>query len=257
MCVYLDLVILLNICVDFLLLLGTNRLSGYGSQCLRLGLSSILGGLYAGACMLPGFSFLSNVIWRLVSLAIMAVIAFGADRSALRRGTVFVFLSMALGGIATGLGKNSFSALILSAGILTGMCFIGFRGNIGLKQYAKVQIRYGGKSFDLTALRDTGNTLIDPLTGGHVLIAGPELAWDMLGITQQQLADPIGTIGQGRYPRLRLIPYRAVGQSCGMLLALSADGIMIDGRKVNPLVAFAPNGFGKEEVYQALTGGVV
>ena len=101
--VYLDLVILLNFGVDFLLLMGTNRWSGYRSQSLRVGLSAGIGGLYAGICMLPGFYFLSRALWRIISLGIMSAVAFGMDRSALRRGVVFIFLSMALGGIAMGL----------------------------------------------------------------------------------------------------------------------------------------------------------
>ena len=255
--VYLDLVILLNFGVDFLLLLGTNRLSGYRSQILRVVLSAAIGGLYAGICMTPGFYFLSNLLWRLISLGIMSVVAFGMDRSALRRGVVFIFLSMALGGIAMGLGKGSVSSLLLSAALLAGMCFVGFRGTVGSKQYAKVQLKYGDKLYHLTALIDSGNTLTDPVTGGQVLIVGPGVAWDVLGITREQLADPIGTIEHGNFKGLRLIPYRAVGQPGGMLLAASMKEVRLDGRQANTLVAFAPNPFGKEEVYQALTGGVL
>lgn len=257
MSVYLDLVVLLNFGVDFLLLLGTNRLSGYRSKILRVGLSAGIGGMYAAVCMLPGFIFLSHTFWRIISLGIMSMVAFGMDRSAFRRGVVFTFLSMALGGIAIGLGKSSISSLLLSAALLTGMCYIGFRGTMGTRQYAKVQLKFGDKLHHLTALRDSGNTLTDPVTGGQVLIVGPGVAWDLVGIPKDQLADPIGTIERGKFAGFRLIPYRAVGQPGGMLLAISVDEVLIDGKKANTLVAFAPNPFGKEEVYQALTGGVL
>lgn len=255
--VYLDLVILLNIGVDFLLLLGTNRLSGYRTQVIRAVLSAGIGGIYAGACMLPGLYFLSNTFWRIISLGIMSIVAFGMDRSAIRRGVVFVFLSMALGGIAIGLGRGSISSLLLSAAVLGGMCFVGFQGAIGARQYAKVRLKYREQTYDLTALIDSGNTLIDPVTGGRAMIVGPGVAWDVLGISQEELRNPIVTIEQGRYQGLRLIPYRAVGQPGGMLLAVCMDEVLIDGRQANTLVAFAPNSFGKEEVYQALTGGVL
>ena len=42
----------------------------------------------------------------------------------------------------------------------------------------------------------------------------------LLGLTTEQLEDPIGTISRGKYPGLRLIPYTAVGKSAGMLLAM-------------------------------------
>lgn len=255
--VYLDLVILLNFGVDFLLLLGTNRLSGYRSHIIRVTFSAGIGGFYAGICMMPGFYFLSNLLWRFISLGLMSMVAFGMDRSAFRRGVVFIFLSMALGGLAMGLGKGNISSLLLSAALLSGMCFVGFRGAIGTKQYAKVQLKYGDKQYHLTALRDSGNTLTDPITGSQVLIVGPGVAWDLMGLHKDQLADPIGTIERGNFIGLRLIPYRAVGQPGGMLLAISMDEVWIDGRQSNTLVAFAPNPFGKEDVYQALTGGVL
>lgn len=257
MWVYLDLVILLNFGVDFLLLLGTNRLSGFSSRMFRLLLSAGIGGVYAGICMMPGFFFLSNTLWRMVCLGIMATVAFGWNRSALTRGTVFVFLSMALGGIAVGLGKGSFPVLLLSAAVVAMMCMVGFRGSIGSRKYAEVALTYHDKVYHLTALKDSGNTLTDPITGRRVLIAGPKLAWDVFGMTPEQLSDPIGTMEQGNLQGFRLIPYRAVGQSCGMLLATSFEKVVIDGQYTNPLVAFAPNRFGKGEVYQALTGGVL
>lgn len=255
--VYLDLVVLLNFGVDFLLLLGTNRLSGYRCQFLRAGLAAGVGGIYAGICMLPGFYFLSGLLWRIVSLGIISAVAFGINRGAIRRGIVFSFLCMALGGLAIGLGKNSFSSLLLSATLLAGMCIIGFRGNVGSKQYAMVQLRYENKVYHITALRDSGNTLTDPVSGGQVLIVDPRVARDLLGMNKEQLSDPISTLESGKFKGLRLIPYRAVGQPGGMLLGISLDEVLIDGRRANTLVAFAPNSFGREEAYQALTGGVL
>ena len=103
MAVYLDLVVILNFLVDFLLLIGTNRLCGYPMKPARAAISALLGGVYAGACMLPGFRFLGNTLWRLVSLGIMSITAFGWNGGTARRSVLFIFLSMALGGIALGL----------------------------------------------------------------------------------------------------------------------------------------------------------
>ena len=107
MTVYLDLVVLLNFLVDGLLLMGANRLTGYPAGWRRCALAAAVGGVYAGACMLPACRFLGNTLWRIVSLVSMAVIAFGWNFSALRRGTIFVLLSMALGGLASSMGNTS------------------------------------------------------------------------------------------------------------------------------------------------------
>ena len=254
---YLDIVMLLNFLVDFFLLLGTNRLAGYPPGYIRAAAAAIFGGGYAGVCMLPQMRFLGNTLWRLVSLVFIAIIAFGCNRSTLRRCVLFVFLSMALGGIVSGLESKSFPALIFAAGCVALMCRAGFLGKTGKGTYVPVELTYEGKTYKLTALRDTGNMLSDPVTGQQVLVAGADIGFDIFGFTPNQLADPIATMEKSPICGLRLIPYRAVGRSAGMLLAVKFERVMINGQRAGDLVAFAPDSFGKTEAYQALTGGFV
>lgn len=255
--VYLDLVVLLNFLVDFLLLLGTNRLAGFPPGGRRALPAAVLGGIYGGACLLPGFTFLGNSLWRLVSLCLMAGIAFGWNRSAVQRGAVFVLLSMALGGLATGLGKGSFPMLVLSAGLMWLLCRVSFRGSVGQKEYVPVELQWEDRKLSLIALRDTGNTLRDPLTGEQVLVAGADVAMELVGLTEQQLRHPVETLARGEVPGLRLVPYHAVGQPGGMLMALRFHGAKIGNTYGDPLVAFAPEVLARGEVYRMLTGGTV
>ena len=117
MVVYADLAIILNFAVDLCLLLGTNRLSGYGTSWKRVLPAAVLGSVYGAACLLPGMQFMGNMLWRVVILILMSLIAFGATVSGLRRGILFVFLSMALGGIALGIGKSGFWGIVAFVGI--------------------------------------------------------------------------------------------------------------------------------------------
>ena len=190
-------------------------------------------------------------------LAVMSVVAFGWNRSTVRKGILFIFLSMALGGVAVCIGKGGFLGIVASAGVMTVLSLIGFSDNVGMKKYVPVELQYKGKKQTLVALRDTGNLLTDPVTGQKVLVAGPEVAWEIAGITPQQLERPVETISQQSIPGLRLIPYRCVGQSSGMLLAVHFDSVKIDGVECGRLVAFTPNGFGSGAEYQALIGGKV
>lgn len=254
--VYLDLVILLNFLVDFLLILGTNRLAGYPAFPLRAAAAAAVGGMYGGICLVPGFSFLGNAWWRLIFLCLMSVIAFGLNRSTLRRAVLFVLLSSALGGIALGLGSGGGMMLIAAAGGVALLCAVGFQGRAGARQYLQAELIFAGQKKLLTALCDTGNTLRDPVTGGSVLVVGADVARELLGLTDAQLATPIETLASAGIPGLRLIPYRAVGQPGGMLLAIRADRLKIGGRDCDPIVAFAPQKLGNEG-YQALAGGVL
>ena len=254
--VYLDLVVLLNVAVDFLLLVGTNRLSGFPTESRRALLAATLGGIYSGACMLGSLRFLGNTLWRLVSLGSMAGIAFGWNRSTLKRCGVFVLLSMALGGVALGLGKTNVPKLVLSAGAMWLLCRLAFGEGVGQREYVPVELSWGGNCVSLIALRDTGNTLRDPVTGEPVLVIGGNAAEKLTGLTLQQLRTPLETMAQKPIPGLRLVPYRAVGQNGGMLLAMRFDHVKIGSRQQSAVVAFAAEGLGEGQMYQALTGGV-
>lgn len=257
MAVYLDLVMILNFLVDFLLLLGTNRLSGFPPGWKRAVPAALLGSVYSGACMLPGFSFLGNTLWRLVCLGLMGGIAFGINRSAGKRIGVFVLLSMAMGGIALGFGRSDFGMLIVSALAVWLLCRVGFGKRVGGREYVRVVISEGEHRAELVALRDSGNTLQDPITGEQVLIIGPEAARELTGLTARQLQSPMETMLQKPLPGLRLIPYRAVGQPGSMLLAKRFRNVRIGQWQGSALVAFGPEQIGKGDVYQALTGGVL
>ncbi|MBQ9148991.1 MAG: sigma-E processing peptidase SpoIIGA [Oscillospiraceae bacterium] len=255
--IYLDLVILLNFLVDFLLLLGTNRLAGFPPGGTRAAMAASLGAIYSALCLLPGMAFLGEILWRMVFLGLMAVAAFGWNRSAMQRGAVFVLLSMALGGLAMGFGTGSFLVLVLAAGGLWLLCRVSFRGSVGQREYIPVELHYGDRKVSLIALRDTGNTLRDPLTGEQVLVAGADVAEELMGLTGHQLRHPVETLALGGIPGMRLIPYRAVGQPGSMLLAVRFEDAVIGKERGNPLVAFAPEVLGRGEVYRMLTGGAV
>ena len=241
---YLDLLILLNFLVDFLLMIATNRLSGYSNGIKKAALAAVLGGIYGGLCILPGFGFLGNTIWRLVSLWLIGGIAFGFRRESVRRCILFALLSMALGGVALGL-EGSFWTLILSAGAVCAMCLLGFRGRVGT-EYVPVEV----DGLRLTALRDTGNTLTDAITGQQILVVSAQYGQRLLGLSPKELADPASAMEHRK--GLRLVPFHAVGKSGGLLAAKRFENVMIGRWKGSCLVAVSPN----ELPYEALTGGV-
>lgn len=255
--IYLDFVILLNFLVDFLLLLGTNRLSGFPPGTARCASSALLGAAYAAGCFLPGFAFLGSLLWRTVFLCLMGGLAFGCSLSAVKRSALFCMLSMALGGIALSMGRGDLPALILAAGAVWLLCRLSFDGRAGGSAYLPVTLRYGGNVLHLTALRDTGNTLRDPITGEQVLVISAAAAEKLTGLSQQALGSPLETLAKHPIPGLRLIPYRAVGQGGSLLLAMRLRDVTIGSRRHSAIVAFAPEGLGTNGMYQALAGGMV
>lgn len=245
----------LNALVDFLLLMGTNSLAGFPSDWKRCLGAAGVGGIYAGVCLLPGWRFLGSLLWRSVFLVLMASVAFGWNRGSVRRTGIFLLLSMALGGIALGLVRIRFPGLVWAALGLWILCRVAFGNGVGQQSYVSVTIRHGDARVEVLALRDTGNTLRDPVTGEAVLVLGAEAAELLTGLTRQQLASPLETLARRPLEGLRLIPYRAVGQGSGLLLARAFEDVTIGNRRGRALVAFDPGGLGGQTMYQALTGG--
>ena len=250
---YLDVLWTLNFAVDFLLLIASNRLSGYPTAIGRSVLAAVLGGCYGSICVIPGWTFLAGTFWRLIFLGLIGCIAFGINRDALRRCVLFTLLSMALGGIALGLGRGGFLSVLLCAVLVCSMCLFGLRGRIG-RRFLPVEIQYNGKRHRFTAMVDTGNTLSDPITGQQVMVVSASLGQKLLEQGGLEFSDPVTAMEhiQGG----RLIPYQGVGTCGGLLAAKRFQDVTVGKWHGGCLVAFAPHELGKGEAYEALTGGI-
>ena len=247
----------LSMLVNGLLLVSANRLCGATPAVGRCLVVAAVGGMYAVGCVVPGFAFLGSTLWRMVILGVLGMLAFGISIYAVRRTLVFILLAMALGGLASGLEGSGYTKILLAAAVVWILSMAGLQRGVGCSSYASVHLTHRGKTMDVVALRDTGNTLKDPITGESVLILNAEAAKKLVGLDAAMLSDPVSTLSNVQIPGLRLIPYRTVGQGSGMLLALRLDGIRIDGRKTGNLAAFAPAGLDQEGTFQALAGGFV
>lgn len=255
MIVYLDGVMGLNFLIDWFLLLGVNRLSGYPPGAARAAAGAAFGSGYAGLCLIPGFSFLASALWRTVSLGVISLTAFGASRSAFSRGMLFTLLSMSLGGLALCTNAGTFWELILGACGLALLCGLGFGGRNPGTKLIPVKLEHRGTKAAFYALRDTGNTLTDPVTGEPVLVADAQIARKLLGLEEDQLRDPVRTMTGAGMDGLRLIPFKTVGSDGGFLLGVRCDRVELQGRQSRRLVAFSPEDFSGGG-YDGLIGGV-
>ena len=236
-------VLLIVFVVDVLLLAATGQFLGMTSRPIRIVLGALTQTAYMGLSLLPAFSFLHHILWRLCALWVASLVAFGFS---VKRFLLFSLLHLSLGSMS---GKEAVSiSMLLGALGMTFACLIIGRGN----KFVPVELSYGGTTVKLTALRDTGNTLCDPITGRQVLIISADAAEELTGLTASAFCDPVGAMGL--LPGLRLIPYQTVGNA-GFLLALPMQNVRIGNKRGSTLVAFSPRVFNNH--YQALTGGNV
>jgi stage II sporulation protein GA (sporulation sigma-E factor processing peptidase) len=285
MVVYVDAVFALNALLDYLLLRGSARLGGAPIRQGRLLSAAAAGGLYAACCAVPQWALLRSFWARLLAFCVMILLAFGWQRRSLWQGALTLGLSFALCGVLTALalvlgarlrllgGVACYAldapSLVLAAGTayaLTAACFSGLGGHSG-GDVTEVTAQLSGQTVRFAALRDTGNTLRDPLTGRAVLVAEWELARELLPpsaarlVTPQTLEHPDTLLARcaAAEPtlRLRLIPYRAVGVRSALLLAVCCDAVTIDGKQEKGgLIAFSPTAVSENGGYRALAGGI-
>lgn len=276
--VYLDVLFLLNLAVDYLLLLAAARITGEPFSRVRLGLGALLGGAYAMSIFLPGFGWLSQPVCKLCAGVAMTLVAFGASRRLLRLILVFFAVSAALGGVIFALQLLGTGGLTLENGVL----YTGFDLRLLLVTvilcYAVLSLifcnvaRHGGQRRDLcaakvtlcgqtvqiTVLLDTGNTLTDPVRNQPVLVVEERALREILPVHIDP-ADPVGSLERGTdgewNGRFSLLPYRAVGVECGLLLTVRSDCVVMNGREWRALpVALSPTSVSDGGGYQGLFG---
>ncbi len=272
MVVYGDMIFLLNLLINYTLLRGTARLGGSVPRQRHLWLGSAVGGAYSVLVFVPGFAWLNMMSCKLLTASLMLLCAFGWKRSTLRLAAVFSALSLVLCGAVYAfhcMGKTpvsaggylfypvSWSTLLLTAFAVSMACrFLLPPLNHSSNSTIPITLARQGKRIHLTALRDSGNTLRDPLSGGEVLTVYWRAISPLLPslVTYESLSDPTSLFPLIRELSPRLIPYRAVGTKNGILLAIPLE-ITIGKESRIGLVALSPTPVSDGGAYEALTGG--
>jgi len=231
---------------NWLLLTASSQFLNAAAVRWRILLGAAAGAALTAVAMSPLYPISHTLWWRLMTLLVAGLCAFGSSKAAVRSLLLFSALHLSLGGLSAG-DRNLFSMVLGALGIFLACVTVGIRG-----QLVQVRIPCRDQILKLTALRDTGNTLTDPVTGKSVLVVDAQTAHTLLDLNPQQLRDPVKTMQH--IPGFRLVPYRTIDSS-GFLLAKQIDGVCVGSKQGSTLVAFSPQELGSN--YQALTGGTL
>ena len=265
--VYIEEGVFLNALVDYLLLLCAAKLAGEELRRWSFGLAAILGGVYAALVFLPGWDFLAHPLCKLCAGVLIVLVAYGRSHRLLRAGLTFLGTAAAFGGGVLALQMLSGTPVIpdlkgvclSAAGCYAFLTLLFRRGaRHSGRELAQVKLTYQGRSCQLTALVDTGNTLTDSLTGKSIMVAQGEALGALFRPgecpTSEELRDPLSTMTR-RGAGWRLVPYRAVGVDRGLLLACKVDEARVNGQDRGPiLVALSPTPVSDSGGYTALLG---
>lgn len=240
MAIYAEYLFLENSLAGLVILLLTKKICGFRTGRIRFTMGCISCGLYAFTLFLNGLPWWLSLLLKLAfSLGVVTLVFYCNTWKQWSKGVlVFYLVSFAMGGITIG-AMYFFGLMGVTAG---GVFYIGqinylnvFLGMaltwLGLSAFASfikeklwksradmdVQISIGAKTHTIKGMVDTGNFLIDPLSGKPVFLV-TEKTMNFL-------------VPGWRKMRLHLIPYKSVGRKGGLLPGVRPDQVVVLDQK--------------------------
>lgn len=235
--IYIDVLITVNIFIDYFLLMLTKKIIGSNVKYLRIIIGSAAGGIFALTALLPVLPFGLNILTDFIVAMLLIFITFGRCeiKAYIKRVLVFFTLSFLFGGIMIfvylsfkprGMGiYNDVIYFDISPVLLIALTLVCYYIMLLIKKLTKsvyksdihnVEINIGGKSYIFNAKLDTGCNVKEPFSGKSVIIAEKEVFNDFV---------PDNT-------KVRMIPFKSLGGN-GILRGFCADSIIIDGKAVD------------------------
>ncbi|MDE5582641.1 MAG: sigma-E processing peptidase SpoIIGA [Ruminococcus sp.] len=252
--IYIDVLIILNIYVNYFLLRMTSAITHSPLRTVRCIFSAIYGSLFSLLILFPQLNAFVNLLIRIFVAVTIVTIAFGfqGKKRLFLNTSAFFSANFILAGTVYGVYtwlkpdfvrfNNSyfyidFSLLLLVITTAVMYAIVRIIGNFsdrtpeGTDCYS-VSVKYGGKTVTLDGLADTGNSLTDFFSGCPVIVCGKKFFGDIHG----------KTLPKG----FRLLPCSTVS-SDGLIPVFRPDEVVIFNRlngerkPVNVLIGLGGN----------------
>ena len=172
--IYLDLILIINFIIDYLLLYGTKKILKNKTSIKRILLGSIIGSI-SSLLMI----YQNNIIMKILISILIIIITFGIN-NIIKNTTYFYLLSIILGGTLylfdLNIYKLNYQILLLISPILIYLYIkenIKYK-NIYLNNYI-VEIYINNKLYKLEGMIDTGNELKDPYKKRSIILVNINL----------------------------------------------------------------------------------
>ena len=288
MTVYLDIVLIENICMNYIILLATGLILKNKISNIKILLSSLLGGIYAVCSYITKLEIYSTLIMKIILSITMVYLAFNSKniKQLLKQLVIFYLTSFAFGGCAfallyfvkpqnilikNGVYIGTYPLKIAILGGLLGFIIINIsfkiiKNRINKKNmFCDIEIYLNNNVTKVHALVDTGNLLKEPITGNPVIVVEKENLYDIM---PKEILDNIEEIMYGNseenmeneyISKLRLIPFSSLGMQNGMLIGTKVDKIKIEFEDeeiniTNVITGIYNKSLTRNKLYNALIG---
>ncbi len=263
--IYLDIVVMENIVINYLILLVTAKFSKIRSSNLRLLLGAVLGAAYLVIMiLLPDMKVYTTVLSKFLLSVTMVAVTFHFSKLTLFFKTLAMFYAATFLFAGAGFALMFFNrewGIMKNGVLMTPMALLNTKWSELLmafvvtliilrivwdviqkkflreKLLVQMIISFDEKSIQLFALVDTGNSLHDPLTNMPVVVVEYSavkelLPMDIRDIFEKNSDNDLNMITttiscSDWFSRFRLIPFTSLGKENGMLIGFRPDYIEI------------------------------
>ncbi len=288
MTIYVDIVLLENLCMNYIILFSTAYILKLKRKHIRIFISSLLGAIYAILAYANIIPMYTNIITKIILSICMIYIAYNPKhvKGMIKELMVFYLVSFALGGCAfallyivrpqdifmkDGVYIGTYPLKIALLGGIVGfiVTYISFKivkSRITKNEIIyKTIIKFDEKELEINVMLDTGNMLKDPITGEAVMLIEKE---KLYGLIPRSILDNVENILGGEFEeeqqfkyrtKLRIIPFTSVGKQNGMMLGIKVDSVKIitDVDEIineNVVICVYDKIFSKSRKYSGLIG---
>lgn len=291
MTIYIDIVLIENLLMNYIILFATGVILKIHIKHVRLILASFVGAIYTIIAYISGLKIYSNFFLKLILSVIIIYIAFNPNqlKKLLKYTLIFYLTSFVFGGVAFALiyivkpqeilennglvlNSNSLKVIFISAIIAFIVVIIGFKivkNKISAKDmYCDLKIKINDKNIETKAMIDTGNFLKEPITNTPVIVVEHTLLYDcipeeilnhMESILGGDFSEIPDQVKEEYVSRLKVIPFSSLGKQNGMLLGIKAEKVIVksgeeEKKTENVIIGIYNKSLTKRGEYRALLG---
>lgn len=291
MTIYLDVVLIENLMMNFILLLATGLILKEPIKKIRLLLASLVGAIYSVVSYVSILEIYASMILKIILSIVIVYIAFNPQtmKKMWKDLLLFYLTSFVFGGAAFALiyivkpqdilmknglflGTYPLKTILLGAIIAFMVMMTAFtvvKSKITKKDmFTNIAFELNGKKIETIAMIDTGNLLKEPITNTPVVVVEHTLLYDCLPKEiLSHLDELLGgdfsgipeTMKEEYIVKLKFIPFSSLGKQNGMLLGIRVDAITIksdeeEKKKENVILGLYNKSLTKRGEYRALIG---
>ena len=288
--IYIDIVILENLVMNFIILLATGIILKEKIKPTRLILASLLGAIYSVLSYISLLEIYSNFILKIILSILIVYIAFNPQtiKKMWKNLLIFYLTSFVFGAafaliyivkpqeilMKNGLFLGTYPLKTVILGAIIAFCVILTAFTIVKTKITKkdmfcdIEISLNNNKIETKAMIDTGNMLKEPISQTPVIVVEHTLLYEsmpkeILNNLDELLGGDFSNIpeeiSKEYVSKLKLIPFSSLGKQNGMLLGIKAKQVKIKNQdkeeiKDNIIIGIYNKSLTKRGEYRALIG---